>query len=141
MKYLRIQDQVEKPGAAAAGALSPSDFSGKWISTNPDNPRIVSVTCTAEEKVLRVRLEGNGSSEPSDFGEATAELLCAASIGGGPTMSFLATFDLGFKKVQAGANLNQDLLIISSYHSFHNDNGGGRSNYYSREFFHRVAQS
>jgi hypothetical protein len=138
MKYLRIQDQLGKSGPAMAGALSPSDFSGKWTTTNPDNPSVVSVTCTAEGKVLRVRLEGNGSSEPSDFGEATAELLCAASINGGPAMSFLASFDLGFKKVLAGANLNQDLLIISSYHSF--QNGEGRSSYYVREFFHRAEQ-
>jgi len=141
VKHLRAQDRLERIGADARLSPSPSEFSGTWVNTNTDAPGITYVTCTVEGNVLRLRLEGNGSSEPSGWGEATAELLCAASIHGGPAMSFIAGFDLGFKKVQAGANLNQGLLVIAFYHSFQNNGEGSRSNYFSREFFHRAAWS
>ncbi len=134
MKYLRVQDQVENIGAAALGA--PSDFSGTWLNTNKETPGVTRVTCRADRNILRVRFEGNGSSEPSDWGEVTAELLYAANIQGGPAMSFLASFDLGFKKVRVGANLNQGLLVMSIHHSLQNDTAG-HSNYFAREFFHR----
>jgi len=141
MKYLRIQDQLENSGAAAPATLSPSNFSGSWLNTNKDTPGVTRVTCNAEGNVLRVRFEGNGSSEPSEWGEANAELLCAAGVHGGPAMSFVTSFDLGFKNVRVGANLNQGLLVIATFHSWQNHNGAGRSNYFSREFFHRVNQS
>lgn len=134
MKYLRMQDQAENIGAAALGA--PSDFSGTWVNTNTETPGVTRVTCRANGNTLCVRFEGNGSSEPSDWGEVTAELLYAASMHGGPAMSFLAFFDLGFKKVRIGANLNQGLLVMSIHHSLQNE-GAGRSNYFAREFFHR----
>ena len=137
MKYLRVQDQVENTGAAVPGA--PSDFSGSWLNTNKDTPGITRVTCRADGNTLRVRFEGNGSSEPSDWGEVTPDVLCAANIHGGPAMSFIVSFDLGFKKVRIGANMNQGLLVIASYHSLQND-AAGRSNYFAREFFHRADQ-
>jgi len=138
VKYLRVQDQVENQGAAALGA--PSDFSGTWLNTNEDTPGVTRVTCSVAGDTLRVRFESNGSSEPSEWGEATAELLCAAGIHGGRAMSFVTSFDLGFKNVRVGANLNQGLLVIATFHSWQ-DHGAGRSNYFSREFFHRVDQS
>lgn len=140
MKYLRIRDQLEN-FEAEPGSLSPSDFSGNWLNTNKDTPGITRVICRADGNTLRVRFEGNGSSEPSDWGEVTAELLYAANIQGGPAMSFVTSFDFGFKHVQAGANLNQGLLVIATYHRSQNDTGGGASNYFAREFFHRADQS
>lgn len=140
MKHVRTQDQVKNTGTAAPDALSPHDFSGTWFNTNTESPGITCVTCNPEDGGLRVRFEGNGSSEPRDWGEATAELLCAAAIQGGPAMSFVASFDLGFKKALAGGNLNQGLLVIAVYHSLQNSSDGG-SNYFSREFFRRGAQS
>lgn len=138
MKYLRIRDQLEN-FEAEPGSLSPSDLSGSWLNTNKDTPGITRVTCRADGNTLRVRLEGNGSSEPSDWGEVTPDLLCAANIHGGPAMSFVASFDLGFKKVRVGANVNQGVLVIASYHSCQNHGVSG-SNYFSREFFYRIAQ-
>jgi len=140
MKHLRIQDQLED-FEAESGSLSPSDLSGSWLNTNKDTPGITRVICRAEGNTLRIRLEGNGSSEPSDWGEVTAELLYAANIQGGPAMSLVTSFDLGFKKVQVGANLNQGLLVIATYHRSPNDTGAGASNYFAREFFHRAGQS
>ncbi|HKD80576.1 MAG TPA: hypothetical protein VKH81_12840 [Candidatus Angelobacter sp.] len=140
MKYLRLQDQIDTSRDGSATELSPLQFAGTWINTNTETPGIVRVTCSVESNALRVSFEGNGSTEPVDWGEATAALLCSATLHGGPGMSFIASFDLGFKKAQAGANLNQDLLVIATYHSFQNRNSAGRSNYYSREFFHRPAR-
>jgi len=134
MKYLRVQDQAENIGAAVNGA--PLDLSGTWLNTNTETPGITRVTCRADVETLRVRFEGNGSSEPSDWGEVTAEMLYAASIRGGPAMSFVASFDLGFKKVRVGAKLNQGLLVMSIHHSLQNE-AAGQSNYFAREFFHR----
>src|SRR5438105_233730 len=70
VKHLRAQDRLERIGADARPSLSPSEFSGTWVNTNTDTPGITHVTCTVEGDVLRVRLEGNGSSEPSGWGEA-----------------------------------------------------------------------
>lgn len=137
MKYLRIRDQLVN-FEAEPGSLSPSDFSGSWLNTNKETPGITRVTCRTNGTTLRVRIEGNGSSEPSDWGEVTPDVLYAANIRGGPAMSFVASFDLGFKKVRVGANLNQGLLVIASYHSCQN-HGVSRSNYFSREFFHCIA--
>jgi len=134
MKYLRVQDQAEKIGAAVTGA--PLDLSGTWLNTNTETPGVTRVTCRADGDALRVRFEGNGSSEPSDWGEVTAELLYASSIRGGSAMSFIASFDLGFKKVRVGANLNQGLLVMSIHHSLQGE-AAGQSNYFAREFFHR----
>jgi hypothetical protein len=140
MKYLRAQDQVQVQDSEqeVSGALSAVQFSGTWLNTNTENPGIVRVNCKAEGDTLRVVFFGNGASEPAHWGEAVAELLCAASIRGGPAISFVASFDLGFKTTEVGANLNQGLLVIAVYHSFRNDNG--HSNYFSREFFRRAAQ-
>lgn len=141
MKYLRAQDHLGNSTAGAPGPLSPSDFSGTWFNTNRENPGITCVICKAEGNVLKVRFEGNGSSQPSDWGEVTPNLLCAASIQGGPATSFVTSFGLGFKQVQVGANLNQGLLVIATYHRSQNETGAGASNYFAREFFYRAAQS
>ena len=140
MKYLRIRDHLEN-FEAEPGSLSPSDLSGSWLNTNKDTPGITRVTCRTDGNTLRVRFEGNGSSEPSDWGEVTPDVMCAANIQGGPAMSFVASFDLGFKKVRVGANLNQNLLVIASYHSSQNETGAGASNYFAREFFYHADQS
>ncbi|HEV2989704.1 MAG TPA: hypothetical protein VG759_14770 [Candidatus Angelobacter sp.] len=142
MQSVRAQDhvKVQNVSADSSQALSPSQFAGTWLNTNTDSPGIVRVICKVAGSSLQLRFEGNGSSEPSDWGEVTAELLCAATIQGGPGMSFVASFDLGSKRAQVGGNLNQGLLVIAVYHTIQNQLGSGHSNYFTREFFHRIAE-
>ncbi|HEV3041285.1 MAG TPA: hypothetical protein VHA33_26190 [Candidatus Angelobacter sp.] len=143
MQSVRAQDQVTVQNLAAdsSAALPSEQFAGTWLNTNTDSPGIVRVTCKVARTSLRLSFQGNGSSEPSDWGEVPAELLCAATIQGGPGMSFVASFDLGAKKAQVGGNLNQGLLVIAIYHTIQNQLTAGHSNYFTREFFHRVAES
>jgi len=138
MKYLRAQDQIDEPQTGLLPLLDVAQFLGNWLNTNYENPGIVKVTCTTDEGGLRVVFLGNGAAEPAKWGEAAAEVVCAASIRGGTGMSFVASFDLGFKIVEVGANLNQGLLVIAGYHTLRNDKA--HSDYFSREFFRRAAE-
>jgi hypothetical protein len=134
-----MQDRLENTQPLVRGSLVPNDFSGTWLNTNTETPGIVRVEFDQDEKSgLRVRLFGNGDSEPRDWGEAAAGPLCAASIQGGAGMSFVCEFDLGFKRAEVGMNLNQGLLVIALYHSFQSS---GSANYFSREFFRRAGQA
>jgi hypothetical protein len=51
--------------------------------------------------------------------------------------AFNALFDLGYEEVHLQANVKAGVLVVASFN--HIKDQSGRSSYFDREFFHRVA--
>ena len=78
---------------------------------------------------------GAGDPAPSEWGEIEADHIYASSISSHAASGFTAWYDFDFSQIHLQANWNQGLLVLASFTSF--KDGSKRSNYFSRDFFHR----
>jgi len=132
--YVREADRLEPGEAPAAGPLELRPFTGTWRNTNPASRGIVRLEVAEDEGGLRVRGFGAGSPEAVDWGEVPASVIYADGLRSKKGHAFLASFDFGFQESHLQCNLSQGLLIVASFNVF--KDGSGRSNYFSREFYH-----
>lgn len=108
---------------------------GTWLNTNKDSCGIVKVAIAVKSHSLLLRAFGAGDPAPSDWGEVEADHIYANSISSRVAAGFTAWYDFEFSRIHLQANWNQGLLVLASFTSF--KDGSKRSNYFSREFFHR----
>ena len=108
--------------AGSAAALQKSALLGDWRNTNAEGtiPRIV---------VREDSLETEWGTTPYhayafNFDDTAAGAFCAI-------------YDLGENEVRLQANVKAGVLVVVSLNHFADDSG--RSSYFDREFFHRVA--
>jgi|SRR5215467_5835505 len=111
---------------------------GTWVNTNTDSRGIVEVAIRMKDSRLFVRAFGAGDPEPCDWGEVEVDQTYAGSISSHVAAGFTAGFDFDFSRIHLQANWNQGLLVLASFTSF--KDGSRRSNYFSREFFHRAVR-
>lgn len=133
--FVREADRLE-PGEAspAERSLDLRPLTGIWTNTNPASRGIVRLEVTERDGGLRVRVFGAGSPAPTDWGEAPASVLYSDGLRSRKGHAFLASFDFGFLESHLQCNLSQGLLIVAAFNAF--KDGSGRSNYFSREFYH-----
>ncbi len=129
---VREADRLETAEPPRRIDLAP--LAGTWINTNPASRGIVRVEVTPRDGGLAVRAWGAASPAPQDWGEVRAESLYADGIASGKGHGFIAAYDFGFLTSRLQANLSQGLLIVAAFNVF--QDGSGRANYFSREFFH-----
>ncbi len=132
MEYVRELDNLE-PSHSGTPPLDATSFQGAWLNTNPECQGIAKVLFTPEEGTIRLRVVGTDGTDFYDWGDTTLDTLYALSNQSTTGAAFTASFDLGFKKVHLEGNLNLGLFVIAGFHEF--QDGSGRSNYFSREFF------
>ncbi len=119
----------------AGTSIHPAPLLGTWLNTNTATRSIFSATlqCKAGQSV--VRIVAAGASGTCDWGE-TAVSLFADSISSSDAIAFSAAYDFGYMETQLQAHVRQGVLIIAKFDRF--KDGSGRSNYFSKEFFHRM---
>lgn len=134
-KHLKSARAGDFDAAQNGHVLQLESLSGVWINTKRDSLGIVKVVVAIRNSNLVVRAFGAGDPEPSDWGETEADHIYAGSISSRTAAGFTARYRFEFSKIHLQANWNQGLLVLASFTSF--NDGSRRSNYFSREFFHR----
>ena len=136
LQYVKAEDRVERSGRTQDGhALQMDSLPGVWRNTNRETRGIAEIEITVRGPKLNVRAFGAGDPAPIDWGEVEAEHIFGNNISSHVAAGFIAQYDFDFSRVHLQANWNQGLLVLASFTVF-NDRSK-RSNYFSREFFHR----
>lgn len=133
LKYVRAEDQLGA-GSATVVEIDPTPLLGEWVNTNSATRGIEKVVISRAGDGVFVRVFGAWSSSPRDWGEARADVLYSTGIQSADVMAFSAEYDFGFLKTRLEANLSLGLLVVANLNTF--QDGSGRSNYFSREFFY-----
>ncbi len=116
----------------AAVALDLTVLVGDWRNTNPA-AGIARIVCEPNgDGGLTVHCAGVAR----DWGKVDAPVF-AFDFDGDKAGAFLAVYDFGFEEVRLQANVKLGVLVVASFNAF--KDGSGRSNYFNREFFYRVA--
>ena len=134
MKYSRSEDRPTLPMKQSA-ALHLEVLLGTWMNTDPSAPGIAKLVVSHDEGRPYVRLFGSGSPSLIDWGKVPIETIYTKDVNSIEPMAFDASYYLGFMDIQAQANFSLGLLVLACFNIFKDHSG--RSNYFSREFFHR----
>lgn len=117
---------------AAAPTLTLDILVGDWRNTNPAGG-IDRIVCEpAGDGRMTVRCQ----SSVRDWGVADAPVF-AFTFDGKQAGAFSAIYDFGFEQVRLQANVKSGVLVVATFNQFLDDSG--RSSYFDREFFYRVA--
>jgi hypothetical protein len=136
LKYTKSEDRMESSDVIHnQRALQLDNLPGNWRNTNSATRGIVEVAIAVKETRLMVRAFGAAPSGVIDWGEVEADHIYANSISSPVAAGFTARYHFDFVEVHLQANWNQGLLVLAGFTSF--TDGSKRSNYFSREFFHR----
>jgi len=134
VKYSKAEDHVEVAMAKSL-PLHLDALPGVWLNTNKASRGITKVIITIQGHKLFVRVFGADDSASYDWGETEVEYIYANSISSQTAAGFTVRYHFEHSEMHLQANWNQGLLVLASFTSF--KDGGDRSNYFSREFFHR----
>jgi hypothetical protein len=126
----RLPEGVTPPG----GITDLSALLGAWFNTDKDTGGLVRMVLGGTPEGFTVQAWGAASPEPLDWGAVPA-VSYAAGVGSAAGMAFSATYDFGFVETFLAAYTKSGILVLDTFNVF--KDGGGRSNYFSREFFHR----
>ncbi len=118
---------------AATGGLDVTSLTKVWANTNPRTQGILRIRLSERDAALWLRVWGSGDPEPCGWGEVQVETLHADPISS-RTIAFTAVYEFAGMQCRMQGNVNQGLLVIACFTMFRD--GGGRSDYFAREFFH-----
>jgi hypothetical protein len=116
-------------------SLDLSVLTGDWRNTNGHGRIARLVLRSGEAGQLSVQAWGN-AGHANDWGTVPAPTF-AFTFDSNEAGAFNAVFDLGYEEVHLQANVKQGVLVVASFNRF--TDRSGRSNYFDREFFHRIA--
>jgi hypothetical protein len=134
-KFAKLEDRVEDSVTHNASCQHLDALQGIWLNTNSHSGGIVKVVIHTQDLKLKVRVYGAGDPTPFDWGEVDAEHIYSSNIASQTAAGFTAWYRPDHAEIHLQANWNQGLLVLASFTSF--KDGSSRSNYFSREFFHR----
>jgi hypothetical protein len=136
VKCVKAEDRVEMSDIARNGhALRLEGLPGVWLNTDSGTRGIAKVVTAVNGSELTVRAFAAGNPDLIDWGEVEADYIYANSLSSREAAGFTAWYRLDFADIHLQANWNQGLLVLASFTSF--KDGSNRSNYFSRDFFHR----
>lgn len=132
---VQVNDESQPaPGEVLAAGLDLSSLIGRWKNTSSATRGISEIVISEDGKNLRVQTFGAFASGSRDWGEGIATTY-AYNVAGNVVAGFELTYDFGTQETLVTAIHNRGVLVIHAYHRF--KNGGGRSNFISKEFFHQ----
>lgn len=136
MHAMRFEDEPDIEEPVPSGSVDPSPFVGDWISTNSNTRGIARLVINGNDDGLIIN--GFGACAPSacDWGEARGSVF-ADGVSSKRGLAFSALYDFGFKETWLQAKVKKGVLVVANLNRF--NDGSARSNYFSREFFYRVA--
>ncbi|HEY0157950.1 MAG TPA: hypothetical protein VGF28_11745 [Thermoanaerobaculia bacterium] len=137
-------------------ALDVSSLTGDWRNTN-ENGRIKRIVCTSGSSGSSASLGSSAATsanpprnpeEPEEprgtiqvtcpeFGTVDAPVF-AFEFDAKQAGAFYALYDRGNQELRLQANVKLGVLVVVTLFRFP-DTGSGRSNYFNREFFYRIA--
>lgn len=129
--FSRMEDE---PGVEFQEDRTIGQFCGDWISTNTSTRGIARISVRIADQGLSVRAFGAGEHGLIDWGTVLAEVFADGASSAG-IRAFRAFYDFGFLETWLQAKTEKGVLVIASFIRFKDQSG--RSNYFSREFFHR----
>lgn len=134
LDYVRAEDQLPEQARPPGGALDSSALVGTWFATDKQALGVVRLELRQRDGTLLVRAFGADPGEPYDWGEIEATAY-GSSVTAVDAMAFSAVYDFGFLVTILAAYAKQGILVLDTFNTF--TDSSGRSNYFSREFFHR----
>jgi len=109
---------------------------GKWVNTNRETRGISECVISQDGEHFSVSALGVGLAGPVEWPKTAAKMLANLEEEGGQrAVALRAVFDFEFMSVETQIRVNRGVLVVVLYVSFLDHSG--RSNYVSREFFHR----
>ncbi|HEY7484267.1 MAG TPA: hypothetical protein VH912_07360 [Streptosporangiaceae bacterium] len=120
------------PPALLTGANSPDSLLGHWSVLDPANMNISALDLELADGKLTVLAFGADPNQPVDWAATATHLYADAAKPEGPP-AFLATFDLGDRRVHLQARDYNGILVGAQYIEFTDDSG--RSDYFTRDCF------
>ena len=134
MKFTRAEDQlIAESGQVGGGPVDPSPLTGTWLNTDKRTGGITKLVLTQNDGALMVRAFGACDPAPCDWGEVRGAAF-SSGVASPEGMAFTAFYQFGFLETFLAVYLKGGILVLDSFNTF-NDHSG-RSNYFSREFFH-----
>jgi hypothetical protein len=118
-----------------AASLDLSVLLGDWRNTNAHG-RIGRLVCRIGGSGQMVVQAWSNAEETNDWGTVAAPTF-AFTFESNEAGAFSAVFDRGYEEVHLQANVKAGVLVVASFNRF--TERSGRSNYFDREFFHRIA--
>jgi hypothetical protein len=118
-----------------AVSLDLSVLLGDWHNTNADGAIARLVCRNGQAGQMIVQASGRNDEGTHDWGSVAAPVF-AFTFDSKEAGAFNAVFDLGYEEVHLQANVKSGVLVVASFNRF--KDRSGRSNYFDREFFHRV---
>jgi hypothetical protein len=131
---MRSEERLPAGVAPPGGIADLSALLGTWLNTDKNTGGLVRMTLGGTPEAFTVQSWGAAAPEPQDWGAAPATAY-AAGVGSPAGMAFSATYDFGFVESFLAAYTKGGILVLDTFNVF--KDGSGRSNYFSREFFHR----
>lgn len=130
---MRAEERLPEGAAAPGGISDLSALLGTWYNTDKNTGGLVRMILAGTPVSFTVHAFGAASPE-NDWGPAPA-VAYAAGVGSPDGMAFSAVYDFGFVETFLAAYTKGGILVLDTFNVF--KDGSGRSNYFSREFFHR----
>lgn len=120
--------------AKGSRCLDTSALSGIWHNTNGNSQGVATVKIRDLGEHLGIRAYGVGESGALDWGEIPGRAY-AMDASSPDAMAFSAVFAAEEICCHLQANIKQGVLVIAYFTEF--NDGSGRSNYFTREFYHK----
>jgi len=116
--------------------LDTSSLQGVWRNTNANSSGIVTIEIRDRGQELGIRAHGVGEAGRVDWGEVQGRSY-GKDCFSAEAMAFSATFSSRGIRCHLQANVKQGVLVVAYFTEF--QDGSGRSNYFSREFYYKEA--
>ena len=119
-----------------AASLDLGILLGDWRNTNAEGG-IARIVCrSGDGGRMDVQAWSRNAEGLNDWGTVPAPVY-AFTFDSTQAGAFNAVFDLGYEEVHLQVNVKSGVLVVASFNRF--KDRSGRSNYFDREFFHRIA--
>jgi hypothetical protein len=134
LKFMRADDQPANGTRLQDEAkLNLSQLLGTWWSTDKATGGIRKMILSEENGALMVHGFGACAPELCDWGKIVA-VAYAASVTSTDAMAFTARYDFGFMETTLAVYMKGGILVLDSFNAF--KDSSGRSDYFTREFYH-----
>lgn len=134
LEYIRAEDEVPDRPVEQFTSLDLAQLVGTWFATDKVATGVTRLLVRQQEGSLFVWLVGVDAGEPVDWGEVEAQPY-AANVTSTSGLAFTATFDLGFLITVVAGRVSHGIITLDTFNTF--VDSSGRSNHFSRDFFHR----
>jgi len=125
------------PALTDPSTISTEKLIGRWVNSTRQTRGIAECLIERDGQGMSVTIAGVGvSGHQIVWPRAAARVMANLEEEAGQrTAALAANFDFGFLKSETYIRINKGVLVIVLFNSFRDDSG--RSNYVTREFFHR----